>query len=78
MGFGQDLTESQVCFTELDSGQQTGLSVSLLDSFNALSDSIRIIIQIIAIVSFFSLFTVLLLLVFYIVCFLRGTCCYGD
>ena len=78
MGFGQDLTESQVCFTELDSGQQTGLSVSLLDSINALSDSIRIIIQIIAIVSFFSLFTVLLLLVFYIVGFLRGTCCYGD
>ena len=78
MGFGQNLTESQVCFTELDSGQQTGLSVSLLDSINALSDSIRIIIQIIAIVSFFSLFTVLLLLVFYIVGFLRGTCCYGD
>ena len=70
MGFGQDLTESQVCFTELDSGQQTGLSVSLLDSFNALSDSIRIIIQIIAIVSFFSLFTVILLLAFYIVGFL--------
>ena len=78
MGFGQDLTESQVCFTELDSGQQTGLSVSLLDSIIALSDSIRIIMQIIAIVSFFSLFTVLLLLVFYIVGFLRGTCCYGD
>ena len=78
MGFGQDLTESQLCFTELDSGQQTGLSVILLDSINALSDSIRIIIQIIAIVSFFSLFTVLLLLVFYIVGFLRGTCCYGD
>ena len=78
MGFGQDLTESQVCFTELDLGQQTGLSVSLLDSIIALSDSIRIIIQIIAIVSFFSLFTVLLLLVFYIVGFLRGTCCYGD
>ena len=42
MGFGQDLTESQVCFTELDSGQQTGLSVSLLDSINALSQIVKV------------------------------------